>query len=318
MTTLVRSTLITMLLAAGGSAALAQSTPPAGAGDLVTTSNPRADNYRRMQRKVSVELTDARLEDAIRFLTDYTSADLEMHWADASTAGLDKDLRINVTVREQPAMVLLERILEKSQGDFDENTWQFTSAGTIEAGPKSILNKSKKLKIYDIHDMLFVIPNFDEVPELDIDSVLQQGQDGGGGGGSSIFQDNEEDEEENGVTDEESAQKVIDIIIENIEPEQWQDNGGDGASVRFHNGTLLVRAPDYIHRQLEPEAFMNAAARRSPSAAAPAGGSGSTITNRGTPSQPGQTATDATPPAKKDSAAKPQAPASGTKPASGG
>jgi hypothetical protein len=288
MTTFVRCCLIALVTSASAGSALAQAATSQGPGDLVTTSNPRADNYRRMQRKLSIELTDARLEDAIQFLREYTSADLEVYWDDGTSAGLDKDLRVNVSVREQPALVLLERLLEKAQTDFDENTWQFSSAGTIEAGPKSILNRSKKLKIYDIHDMLFVIPDFAEVPELDVDSVLQQGQDGGGGS-TNIFQDNEEEDDENRVTDEESAQKIIDIIIENIEPEQWQDNGGDGASVRFHNGTLLIRAPEYIHRQLEPEAFLTAQAKARPSAAAPTT-SGRTITNRGTPSRPSQAA----------------------------
>jgi len=316
MTMLVRASLLALLVTAGGSAAVAQSTAPAPSSGIADTGNPRADNWRRMQRKISIELTDARLEDAVRFLTDYTSADIEMHWADSASTGLDKDQRINVTVREQPALMLLERLLEKAQGDFDENTWQFTSAGTIEAGPKSMLNKSKKLKIYDIHDMLFVIPNFEEVPELDVDSVLQQGQNGGGGGSSSIFQDNEDDEDENRVTDEENAQKIIDIIVENIEPEQWQDNGGDGASVRFHNGTLLIRAPEYIHRQLEPEAFMSAAgAKRTPATG------GRTVSNRGnTTSAPADTARSA-PPATAAPAAKPAkpatAPATGAKPAGG-
>lgn len=310
MTTLVRATLAAVLFAAVGSPALAQATSATSTGDLVTTNNPRADNYRRMQRKVSVELTDARLEDAIQFVRDYTSADLEILWADSGSTGLDKDQRINVTVREQPALVLLERILEKVQTEFDQNTWQFTSAGTIEAGPKSLLNKSKTLKIYDIQDLLFVIPTFPNVPELDIDSVLQQGQGGGGGGSSNIFQDNQDDENKNAIPDEETAQKLIDILIENVEPEQWQDNGGDGASVRFHNGTLLIRAPDYIHRQLNPDAFMTATARRATTSAAAAPGSGRTITNRGTPSTPAQATAPAAPAKKVDNAdAKKPAPA---------
>lgn len=306
MTTLVRASLIGLVLCSGSSCAFGQAAS-GSPGDLVVTNNPRADNYRRMQRTVSLELTDARLEDAIQFVRDYTGADLEVYWADGNSAGLDKDLRINVSVRDQSAIVLLERILEKAQTDFDENTWQFSSAGTIEAGPKSILNKNKKLKIYDIQDLLFVIPNFENVPELDIDSVLQQGQNGGGGGSTNIFQDNEEDTDQNRVTDEASAQKVIDIIIENIEPEQWQDNGGDGATVRFHNGTLLIRAPEYIHRQLQPDAFMTGSgAKRSTSSASSTSAGQRTITNRSTPSKPAQTAVG-TPPAKKDATTTPPA-----------
>ena len=38
--------------------------------------------------------------------------------------------------------------------------------------------------------------------------------------------------------------------IETIEPDAWQVNGGDAASIRYYQGTLIVRAPDYIQRQL--------------------------------------------------------------------
>ena len=47
-----------------------------------------------------------------------------------------------------------------------------------------------------------------------------------------------------------SSQKIISIITSTVEPEQWIDNGGDAASIKFWNGTLLVNAPDYIHREL--------------------------------------------------------------------
>ena len=30
----------------------------------------------------------------------------------------------------------------------------------------------------------------------------------------------------------------------------WTDNGGEGASMHLFNGTLIVNAPDYIHRQI--------------------------------------------------------------------
>jgi hypothetical protein len=29
-----------------------------------------------------------------------------------------------------------------------------------------------------------------------------------------------------------------------------QQNGGEWASIRYHQGTLIVRAPDFVHRQI--------------------------------------------------------------------
>ena len=30
----------------------------------------------------------------------------------------------------------------------------------------------------------------------------------------------------------------------------WIENGGDSASIRYYQGVLIVRAPDFVHRQL--------------------------------------------------------------------
>ena len=35
-----------------------------------------------------------------------------------------------------------------------------------------------------------------------------------------------------------------------VEPDAWEDAGGSAASVRYYQGVLMVRAPDYIHRQI--------------------------------------------------------------------
>jgi hypothetical protein len=46
------------------------------------------------------------------------------------------------------------------------------------------------------------------------------------------------------------AEKIVDLVTELIEPEGWDRNGGDWATVRYHEGSLVVRAPDFIHREL--------------------------------------------------------------------
>ena len=50
--------------------------------------------------------------------------------------------------------------------------------------------------------------------------------------------------------EDEKVQQIVDIILETIEPDAWQQNGGDAASIRYYEGVLLIRAPDYIQRQI--------------------------------------------------------------------
>ena len=124
-------------------------------------------------------------------------------------------------------------------------TWQFTDIGSIEFGPKSVLNRNQTVELYDIADLLFVVPRFDEAPEFDLSSALQSSQ---GGGGSSPFTGTTQQQDD--VSTEDRIAKIVNLIETTIEPEEWAGAGGDGASVTSFGNALVITAPDYIHRQI--------------------------------------------------------------------
>ncbi len=237
---------VAAMLLLSTSAALAQSGP-----------DPRRVTLQRMSARVSLELEDARLEDVFLSLEQLSNADIEPLWLDDDhTEGLEREDTISLKVTNRPLLEVLEEVLARAESEFEENSWQLTQAGVIEAGPKSRLNNRLVLKVYDIQDLLFEVANYSAVPELDLDAAISQsaGAGGGGGGGSSIFQDDEEDEDGEDLTDDEIAQRLLDLIEEFVEPEQWTEQG---ISARFFRGTFFIRAPDYIHRQLGGYTFNN-------------------------------------------------------------
>ncbi len=205
-----------------------------------------------LSRTITVDLNDARLEDIIQFLRDFSGASIDVMWLDDRSAdGLQQDQRITISAKDATVLAFLERILERSQSDFSPNAWQFTRDGTgIEIGPKNRLNARAYLRLYDVNDMLYQIPDFTDAPSLDLDQVLNQGQQGSSGASGGIFQDANTENTGTQQDTQALAQELIDIITENVEPEQWRDNGGTGGTIRFYNGFLLIRAPDYMHRQL--------------------------------------------------------------------
>ena len=269
----ILAALVTIAAAAGAMAQPATAPAPSsvpGGVRITRIVDPRAENYHRLLKPITVEITDQRLEDVMTFIHDITQANIEVLWSDDNIDGLNKDKRISLTVKDKPALALLERALDKSTDNASDATWQFTPDGAIEIGLKSSLNKHAKLKIYDIHDLLFEIPDFGSVPQLDLNSVLNQGggsagggsSGGGGGGGKRIFQDQQNNNNTNtpgGQLPDDSArqaQKLIELITTNVDPPQWQDNGGSGGTINYQNGTLLVRAPEYMLRQIVGYSFM--------------------------------------------------------------
>lgn len=262
-----------LALAASAGLATAQSTPPAaGAGAAApapqaaapTARSPQRQTLARMMRPLSLNVREQRLEEVIAFIQTVTQAELEPIWQDASnSAGLDKERLITINVTERPALNVLEAVLAKAQTDVGQNTWQMTEHGAMEFGPKEALNRNKRLVIYDIHDLLMIIPNYPEVPQIDLSSVLQQS--GGGGGGRSPFNNNQDNNrrtrEEVREERERRTRDLIDLIQQTVETDQWVDTGGEGGTIRAFNNTLLINAPDYMHRQINGYPYWPSTAR---------------------------------------------------------
>src|SRR6185503_6097439 len=164
----------------------------------------------------------------MNYIKESTGAEIEPLWSEGGENGLNKDLPITLSVKNVPALDVIERLLAKSQTEFSENTWQLTQNGAIEMGPKELLNKHKRLELYDINDLLFQIPNYTDVPEIDLQGLLQQSQ-GGGGAQSPIREEQQQQRrtpEQEKQRRKDAVQEVLALIIALVEPQQWVDNGG--------------------------------------------------------------------------------------------
>jgi hypothetical protein len=256
-----------LALAGAAQAQTPPAAPPTEARPVRVTSNPQRDTLSKMMKPITIEFKEHRLEDVMRFIQDVSQADMEIFWLDdRNSVGLDKDMPITVRFDRGTALALLEKVLDKAATDTagaGGNTWQLTEDGTFQVGPKERLNRFKFVKLYSINDLLLELPDYSEAPEFDLQSVLQStGQGGGGGGGGqSPFRDTQQ-QDINRRPLAERAEEVMDILRNLVEQEQWVDNGGDGASMRLFQGSLIINAPDYIHRQIDGYPWWPAMATR--------------------------------------------------------
>lgn len=237
---------------------------------ILTELQAKRQTISKMLRPVSIKFEDHRLEDVMSFIQQLTGADMEIMWLDDNSPdGLDKESTVTVEVKDVTALVLLEKVLAKASADAlaGGNGWQMSDTGAIQIGPKARLNSYRRVEIYDINDLLLEVPDYDNAPEFDLSQVLQQsGGGGGGGGGQSPFQNADQEDDEDRVPKSERAEELRTLITELVEFEQWVDNGGDAASIRYWQGSFIVNAPDYVHRQLGGYSWWPA--RRAASAAA--------------------------------------------------
>ena len=213
---------------------------------------PQRATALKLMRPIQVEFRDQRLEDVINFIREFTGADIEVMWMDdRNDNGLDPEQLITLNTRNRSALDAIEAVLIRATDEFsnDGNQWQFTPDGILQIGPKARLNGEKRLEIYPIMDLVLEIPSYTNAPDFDLNTILQGAGGGGGGGGQSPFEENEEDDVPR-RTLQERVDELTALITETVEPEQWEQNAGDGASIRYWQGNLIINGPDYIHRQL--------------------------------------------------------------------
>lgn len=215
---------------------------------------------------ISVQFQENSARDAIKHIETVLGINIIGRYSDDRTGmGLDPETPITLNVVNKPALTVLEMILDQAAGD-EESTWQLRD-GYVEVGTKERLasGSAREIRYYPIKDLLFTPPQFNNAPELDLNNALNQGQNQGGGGGGgggagggsggggggnqgNIFGNSQPEDPR--PTEAELAEQIMDLITETVEPDGWEINGGTWATLRYYQGTLIIRAPDFIHRQI--------------------------------------------------------------------
>jgi hypothetical protein len=209
----------------------------------------------RSEAIFDLAVTDARLGDVVTHLERASGVDLRPVWRDDRTDGLNPDALVTLDIRGATLLEAIERVLERADeaatwASISGSTWQRLPDRSIEIGPKAALNRRASVVLYDIRDLAFEAPNFIETPAIDLQQSLQQAQ---GGGSAGIPFEQESGELTLPTTQVERAEEIAALVREFVETEQWADNGGTGATMRLWRGQLVVRAPEYIHRQLRQD-----------------------------------------------------------------
>lgn len=201
----------------------------------------------RLGARATVLVREQRLADAVAAVSAATGLKIVPRWTDEFGAeAIDPEHAVWLDLVNASAATIIERLTAAaSSAATADIAWQITAAGEVELGPKSVLNRHRRTRIYDVRDLVAHVPDFDEAAEIDLDAALAQTGGDGGGGVLICFPDEYSRPSAESRTDE-----LVGLICATIEPEQWTHLGGDGATIRRHGGSIVIVAPDYIHRQI--------------------------------------------------------------------
>lgn len=240
------------LAASVGAAALAQGGSPGSV--LASAPDARAHQNARnlMATRIEIDINQGtELRDVFAFLgkqvKEQTRSDLVLEplWR-TDADGLDPSFQVPAMSFKNVSGV---EFLEKVLAAYSEKpaSWQLTALGAVQVGPKDVLNKFRRVVIYDINDLLFVMPVYNQSPEIDLDRILQGGGGRGGGGQQgSPFRNNNGNRQPTNPDPAGRAAEIIDLIKAYVEAEQWLL--GVFPEPRYFQGHVIIEAPDYVHR----------------------------------------------------------------------
>lgn len=250
--TSLRARLALAVLAAGvgACAAIAQTSPTEAPIPRASPASERPP----LERQITIQLSQAPLRDVLRFLELSANVRFAPMWTDSDhVEGLSPDTPVDIEARATPLLAVIEALLAQTDPTMGGgSTWQMAEDGRIQIGPRSRLNAYRRVVVYDIRDLLFQVKDSREAATIDLQAALQASQ---GSGGSTPALREPQDRQE-AVPTRDPADELVELLTQFIEPEQWESNGGSGASYRVFQKGLVVRAPAYIHRQIAGDRYL--------------------------------------------------------------
>ncbi len=198
-------------------------------------------------KRIPVDFTDTPLSSVMAYLETVSQLEIDVDWSSLELVGVNRETPVTLNLSRVQLRAVLDRVLEKASVDASNGAAWTISDGVINVASREVINRNKALVVYTVRDLLFEIPNYDNAPEFDLQTVLQSGQ---GGGGQSPFQEADEEDQDR-RTLEERTDELVDILTANVDQAGWQDNGGEVGTVQRFQGNLIVTQTPANHRAIQ-------------------------------------------------------------------
>ncbi|MFI4882590.1 MAG: hypothetical protein ACIAQU_08400 [Phycisphaerales bacterium JB064] len=214
--------------------------------EFVDTAENRRVLAQLQESRVQMNLQDNPLESALAYIAQQAQVDIDVEWETLERLGIDRNTPVSLRLASSVnAVTALDRLLAKaSPDDFNTADWAILDGLLTVSSAESLLDKTA-VGIYDINDLLHEIPDYPDVPELDLQQALQSSQ--GGGGGQSPFQDAGDSEIEETPL-EDRINEIVEIVENNIEEDRGFLEGR--WTITPYRGLLIIQATPRAHRQI--------------------------------------------------------------------
>ncbi|MFM8817953.1 MAG: carbamoyl-phosphate synthase domain-containing protein, partial [Phycisphaerales bacterium] len=131
------------------------------------------------------------LEQAVDYFKNQTKIDFQIEWKALREAGLEPEqtavtvdagsMKVDAALRK-----VLGEVVNKDNGEGPSEPLAFdVRDGQVVITTKSGVQNQQVMVVYDVRDLLFRAPDFDNAPEFNLNQAMQSGGGAGGGGGGA-------------------------------------------------------------------------------------------------------------------------------------
>jgi hypothetical protein len=143
---------------------------------------PRPQPPRAAGREIAFDNTP--LKPALEFVRDLANVNMHVNWKALETSGISPDTAVTVKAKDISPGRALDMVLDQLNATHDRlsSVYWLVDDGVVEVTTGEVLNRTTKVEVYDIADLLFVVPNF-VGPAIDISTFGNNSNNNSTGGG---------------------------------------------------------------------------------------------------------------------------------------
>lgn len=202
------------------------------------------------ERVPEVDFEEASLDQVMEWLGTLTPMQVVPRWQTLEDAGIERDKPISMNVRDLRLSQVLW-LLMKEAGGTDVVLAYRASGELLTISTADDLGQERVTRVYDVADLLVRVPTIQNRMSIDLTQLSQQS--GGSGSSQSIFGQgsggNDERDARGRDGDNEDIEELINLIIQTVEPDSWDENGGRG-TIHSYNKLLVVYNNILVHQKL--------------------------------------------------------------------
>jgi tetratricopeptide (TPR) repeat protein len=135
----------------------------------------------KLGKTISVDFNNNEFEQVIAYLRQVTEVQMYPDWKALESIGIRPSSEVSLEMNDIPAVNVVKRVLEQVGDDFERPEYSIED-GVVVISSDAALRKKVVTIVYDIRDLLFEVPYFDNAPDFNLSDSIQQGGGFGGGG----------------------------------------------------------------------------------------------------------------------------------------